>query len=521
VGRHLNDTGLRSRAIEASVNAIAFTTLEGKIGYVNRAFLKLWGLNDCKDIIEKNIEIFLSQKDDLKAILEAVPGEGHWIGEVGGIRHDESRFCAQLAASLLFDHEQNPMCIMMSFMDISETKKIQAALARSEETYAKAEAIAHIGSWDWDIINGGLSWTDEIYRIFGQAPKSFGATYEAFLETIHEDDRQKVVDAVNAAVADKNVEYHIEHRIVRIRTGEERVVQERGKVYRNEAGDPIRMIGTVYDITEQKRKDEELRLYRERLEELVEERTLELHKAQAELVRSERLATLGQLTATVSHELRNPLGAIRPSLYYIRKKLSDDQQLVQAYQRIERNIARCDHIIDELLDFTRITTLEREETLFKPWLENLIGEILFPDGIKAKLTFSGPESIVVDTGRLRRAIVNILENAWQAIAENKNSNEKLISIQTKMEAERVAIEIKDSGVGMTDEVLERIFEPLYSTKGFGVGLGMPTVKQIMEQHSGGIEIESIAGSGTTVKLWLPITCVSTGGLSNEACVSRG
>jgi len=164
-------------------------------------------------------------------------------------------------------------------IDVTEKRAVEAALKRSEETYARAEAIAHIGSWDWDIATGALRWTDEIYRIFGLAPQSFGATYSAFLDSIHADDRQQVVDAVDASVADANVPYSIGHRVVRP-DGEMRVVHERGLVYRDADGKPVRMIGTVHDVTEQKRSDEELRRYREHLQELVQERTAMLQEAQ-------------------------------------------------------------------------------------------------------------------------------------------------------------------------------------------------------------------------------------------------
>ncbi len=154
-------------------------------------------------------------------------------------------------------------------IDVTERSRSEQALRRSEETYARAEAIAHIGSWDWDIATGELHWTDEIYRIFGQPPQAFGATYQAFLETIHPDDRQKVVDAVNDCVADPAAGYDIEHRIVRP-DGEVRVVQERGKIYRDEQGRPLRMIGTVHDVTERKATEGRLRETLQLLDSVVE-----------------------------------------------------------------------------------------------------------------------------------------------------------------------------------------------------------------------------------------------------------
>ena len=391
----------------------------------------------------------------------------------------------------LMKNTTESLSYVIAMFDVTESKKIQDALLRSEETYGKAEEIAHIGSWDWNIQSGDLRWTDEIYRIFGQEPQSFGATYDAFLESIHVDDRDKVVNAVNASVADELVEYNVEHRVVRANSGEIRVVQERGKVYRNESGSPVRMIGTVYDITDQRAAENELDAYRERLEDIVDERTAELKKAQVELVKSERLATLGQLTATVSHELRNPLGAMRPSLYIVKKIISKsdlhtDVKLEDSLSRIDRNIDRCDHIIDELLDFTRITALDKQKIDVASWLDGVIDDIAIPESVSLIKNYVDEKvNIVVDRGRFRRAVINVVDNAYQATLENPETRKPIVEISVHLTTDRVCLFIKDNGVGISKEVEARMFEPLFSTKGFGVGLGMPTVLQIMKQHHGG------------------------------------
>lgn len=191
------------------------------------------------------------------------------------------------------------MELMVSIgVDVTGKRSVEEALKRSEETYSRAEAIAHIGSWDWDILAGDLRWTDEIFRIFGQTPQSFGATYDAFLEAIHPDDRDKVIEAVNASVADAAVPYSIEHRVIRP-DGEVRIVHERGEVYWDNDGNPVRMIGTVHDVTKQKQAEHELLRHREQLEELVQERTAELAEREQQLRRAQEIANLGHWTANV------------------------------------------------------------------------------------------------------------------------------------------------------------------------------------------------------------------------------
>lgn len=518
---------------------------------------------------------------------------------------------------------------------LNERKKILDVLEEGESLLSQAQQISHIGHWDWNIASGNIEWSPEIYRIFGHEPDSITPTYDAFLAAIHQDDRELVKERLNEALEEFNVHYQVEHRIIRP-DGELRFAREEGRVYREQDGKPIRMIGTVQDITEQKlasaeleysqarfkamfaslsdavvvanteremiivnqatqnyfgyteeellgnptsmlyahpqdfkqtgkqhfnvdakdsplayeieyrRKDGsvfwgetlgtkiesddnkvfgfvgiirdvtdrkktamELEKHRENLEGLVAERTQELMDTQTELVRKERLATLGQLTATVSHELRNPLGAMRPSLYIVQKTTDPkNEKLQQAVERLDRNISRCDHIIDELLDFTRITSLEMSDVVIDEWMQRLIDEQVVPEGIKLirDLNLDGFKSSI-DTHRLRRAIINVIDNGCQAMQDESshciNVKNPELTITTRDQGSQIEIAIRDTGSGIPDDVFPHIFEPLFSTKGFGVGLGMPTVKQIVEQHGGNVDIESKVGEGTTVRLLIP------------------
>lgn len=277
-------------------------------------------------------------------------------------------------------------------------------------------------------------------------------------------------------------------------------------------GESARFVAIVRDISERKKVDAELDKYRGQLEKLVEERTRELRDTQDELVRKGRLATLGQLTATVSHELRNPLGAMRPSLFIIEKKTAalNDEKLNMAVERVERNIARCDRIIDELLDFTRITDLDVMPVEFDAWISGLVNEQMISPDIHLIIELGlGNTTVPLDPSRFRRAFINVFENAAQALLKTDNSDEVIknasLTVKTVKDNDRVTLSIIDNGYGIPDDVMERIFEPLFSTKGFGVGLGMPTVKQIMEQHKGDIEIASEQSKGSTVSLWLPLS----------------
>ncbi len=267
---------------------------------------------------------------------------------------------------------------------------------------------------------------------------------------------------------------------------------------------------TIQNVDKQLFEDKiALEKYQLNLENLITERTQELEQTQKELVQSERLAVLGQLTATVSHELRNPLGAIRPSLYVLRKRIPEaDDKLLSVMDRIDRNVQRCDHIVDELLDFTRIKQLEFSNIEFNSWLKHLINELELNTNITVTVKLSDKDIYIeIDTNRMRRAIINVVDNGCHAMLKEyeidlyePNSN---LVLETKQDNDFAYLIVTDNGCGMAKDVAEKIFIPLFSTKGFGVGLGMPSVQKIIQQHNGEINISSTLDLGTTVTFKIP------------------
>jgi PAS domain S-box-containing protein len=270
-------------------------------------------------------------------------------------------------------------------------------------------------------------------------------------------------------------------------------------------GEVLGVGAVVVDITERKSAEQELSRLNAELEQRVEKRTAELRAAQEELLRRERLATLGQLTATVSHELRNPLGAMRSSIYVVEKKLeSADARLLQAVARISRSISRCDRIIDELLDFTRIRELEIRSIDLDDWLCNVLNELPVPKGIRIERQFGAQGATVpADPDSLRRAVINVYDNACQAMQGAELDTGPRLTVRTGICGGRAEIIIADNGPGIPQDKMDRIFEPLFSTKSFGIGLGLPVVRQIMEKHGGAVEAGASQEGGARFTLWLP------------------
>jgi len=271
------------------------------------------------------------------------------------------------------------------------------------------------------------------------------------------------------------------------------------------------------DITARKRTEEELARHRERLQEVVEEGSRALEEAQRELVRSERLAAIGQLTGTVSHELRNPLGTIRSSFAIVGSHLQATHgPVARALERIERNIDRCVLIIDELLAYTRVREIHLEAVVIDDWLTEQVIDEDIPSAISVVLDCRSGTTMFIDRERLRRAVLNVLQNAWQAFTESEyNCAQPTVAVSTRVEGGHLMLRVADNGPGIPEDIRERIFDPLFSTKSFGVGLGLPLVRQIVDQHGGEIEVSTTPGEGTAITLTVPIIDGRASGSGSE------
>jgi signal transduction histidine kinase len=232
--------------------------------------------------------------------------------------------------------------------------------------------------------------------------------------------------------------------------------------------------------------------------------------AETALLRQERMSLLGRLMASVAHELRNPLSTIRNTVNAIHE-LAREKGLVIDRQmaRVERTIDRCDGIIDDLLDYAGSRDLAPSALALDVWLSDTLDRQKIPDSITLERRLAAPGAIVrIDAERMRLVIDNLIENAAEAITDAPELAERRITVSTHggTQAELV---IADTGPGMSESVLARVFEPLFSTRAFGTGLGLPTVKLIVEQHGGDMVIGSVPGAGTRIQIRLPITAAKS------------
>ncbi|MDI6725718.1 MAG: response regulator [Smithellaceae bacterium] len=247
-------------------------------------------------------------------------------------------------------------------------------------------------------------------------------------------------------------------------------------------------------------KEAEFALYSQHLEELVEERTKELLESQESLLRQERLAYLGQLAGEVSHELRNPLATIANAGYYLQTVLDQSDETVREYLGIIiSEISRTNRIIRNLLDITRIRSADRAWIRVSPLIAGVIEKNPPPATIEMHIDFPPDAPLVYADGEhIMQIVANIIINAYQAMPEGGSLTLRIIS-----ENDLLKVVFADTGCGIPQERLEKIFEPLVTFSGKGTGLGLPLARNLAELNGGSLQVESVMGKGSAFVLTLP------------------
>lgn len=244
---------------------------------------------------------------------------------------------------------------------------------------------------------------------------------------------------------------------------------------------------------------------RQTLEDRVRERTQELLEAQKHVLRSEKLATIGQLAGSVAHDLRNPLGAINNAAYYLKKKLVTDGQaqanprIGQFLQIMEDEVRHSNEIISDLLVFSRDKSLSLSPTNLGGLLEGTIARIEVRDGIRVvqQIDPDLPE-VMADGERFQRVLLNLAQNGQDAMPDGGE-----LGIAAWRVDGSVEVTFSDTGVGIGDADLKKVFEPLFTTKPAGTGLGLAICRQIVSKHGGSIDVTSVKGEGTQFSIKLP------------------
>jgi PAS domain S-box-containing protein len=389
--------------------------------------------------------------------------------------------------------------------DVTERRKMEQELYESREktrniieSSPDAITVADLNGNIVDCNKATLDLFGHISRkeIIGENGFKFVA--EKDLERLKENVRKTLEQGFT-----KNIEYTIVAK-----GGRRFPIEVSASTIRDASSNPKYFVAIFKDITERKHMQEKLEEYSQQLEALVEKRTRQLKEAHEQIIKSERLAAIGQVAAMIGHDLRNPLTGISGATYYLKTKLivEMNEKNRQMLGLIEKNVEHANKIVTDLMEYSKETKLELTRTTPRSILKETLFLVEIPNDVQVRDLTQDKPKITVDSEQMKRVFANLIKNAVDAMPDGGK-----LTITSKQSDGNVEITFSDAGTGMTKEVMEKIWTPFFTTKAIGMGLGLPICKRIIEAHGGNISVESILGKGTTFTVTIPIEPKSEGG----------
>ncbi|MBI5938650.1 MAG: PAS domain S-box protein [Betaproteobacteria bacterium] len=497
------------RESEARIRLLLDSTEEGIYGvnthgrctFVNPACLRMLGYEHEEDLLGQNLHelIHHSRVDgrpypqaDCRVRQSAAEGAAMHADDEVYWRRDGSSFPVEYWSHPMF-RDGELMGAVVTFLDISKRRQDEAAVRLSEARLAEAQRITHMGSWELDLTTGKLAWSDEVYRIFELDPGRFAASYEAFVDSIHPDDRALVNQAYADSVRD-HAPYDLDHRLL-MRDGRIKYVREICETYYDDNGKPIRSLGTVQDITDIKQAEAELQRYRLHLEDMVANRTAALNTVNRELE---------SFAYSVSHDLRGPLRGIDGFSQALSEDYGDklDATGRDYLRRVRAAAQRMGQIIDDLLRLSRVSRapLQAAPVDLSTLARDILGHLREgrPD---RQVTVQVQDDLEAecDPGLLRVVLENLLGNAWKYTGKQEAA--RIEFGRTRQDGEDIFF-VRDNGVGFDMQYADKLFgafQRLHHPSEFeGTGIGLATVQRVVHRHGGRAWAESQPGQGAVV-----------------------
>ena len=463
---------------------VGITDANGTITYANDLFVKVSGYSK-EELIGQNHRILNSSfhsREFFRDMYQTISAGRVWHGDICNKAKDGSVYWVATTIVPLIGENGKPLSYITMRTDITVQNNAEANLSR-------AQKMAHIGSWELDLIKNNLHWSAEVYRIFEINPDGFSATYEAFIDAIHPDDRDMVNKAYTKSLKTRQP-YELEHRLL-MKDGRIKMVKEQCDTYFDEQGKPLRSVGVVHDVTQNKRTEEALR-------------------------RSQKMDAVGQLTGGIAHDFNNIMGIILGNVELLELMDIADENILNRINPIKKSAERAAKLTKQLLSFSKRKADQLIVTNINQLLagmNSLIDHSITPE-IEVAYEFAEDLWLTkIDPGDFQDAVLNIIINARDAmnssghlVIESLNSHldEKYCALNPDViKGDYVQVSISDNGKGMTLKQQQHVFEPFYTTKEEGTGLGLAMVFGFIERSKGSIKVFSETGTGTTFRIYLP------------------
>jgi len=477
-----------------------FVGREGRLIEYNKAFKKMSGYAD-EELKNKPFLDFV-HPDDRALVLERYRTEYSedelpLVYEIRAVNKKGEIIPLEISVST-YKVKGKVIGIEIIHRDITKRKQMEEELRESEERLRNLyesvpDALAVYVGREGRLIEYNKTFKKS-FRYIDEDLKD-----KIFLDFVHPDDRALVLERYRTEYSEDELPLVYEIRGVN-KKGEIFPIEISVGTYKKKG----RVIGINVmhrDITERKAMERKLQEYAEHLEDMVKERTRELKESQERLIKAERMAAIGQLATMIGHDLRNPLSAIQNACYYVKTKIgaSKDEKLRKMFEVVGKEINHANKIVNDLLDFSRVKKPELKKVDLISSIQDAITQLKFPEKITLTKKFSEVPTIEADPYQLRRVFQNIALNGAQAM-----SNGGELTVSTRKNGDFVEVAFTDTGVGIPEENMGKLFTPLFTTKAQGVGLGLAICKNLVEGHNGKIEVKSKVGEGSAFTVKLPI-----------------
>ncbi len=513
-------------AILNNTTAVVYVKdLQGRYLFVNHRYKWLFHVSDVRILGHTDHDIFSAdiadvlRANDLKTLAAEAPLE---LEEVVPLKNDPRTYIS--VKFPLRDDAGQSYAVCGISTDITERKRMEEALKTSQQRYDLIITGIEDGIWDWNLDTNEVYFSPHWKNMIGYAEDEVENTFSAWQELLHPDDAERASLTLQSFLEGRRPVYELEHRL-RHHDGTYRWILARGVALRDAAGRTVRVVGSHVDLTARKQAESELRQANLTLGERERELTktladlelahAQLQSTQLQLIQAEKLDSIGKLAAGVAHEVKNPLQTMLMGLTYLTSRFSGaDEDVKLTCADMRDAIRRADAIVRGLLQMSGNPNLDMAFEDINAVLEKALSLLTYSLNATRitpiRRLDPGLPKVRLDLGKMEQVFINLLTNAIHAMPNGGN-----LYVSTFYEPEpapseestsngRVLVQIQDTGPGIADDHLPRLFTPFFTTKqkGLGTGLGLSVTKSIIELHGGHIELLNAPEGGARVTVTL-------------------
>jgi PAS domain S-box-containing protein len=485
------------RLVDANIIGIFMWNLEDQIIEANEAFLRMLGFSR-EDLVSGRVrwtDLWPAEWQERyeRAVSEIKATGAFQPFRKECLRKDGSRIPVMIGGAMFEESGSEGVAFVL---DLSEQKRAEEALRRSETYLSEAQKLSHTGSFGWDVISGKIYWSEETFRIF-EYDLATVPTLERVLHRTHPEDRSMVRELIDR-VSDIKKDFDFGHRLL-MPDGSVKYLRVVGHPSTNAESGGVEFVGAVTDITERKLAEKAL-----------QEKEVSLHETQAELAHVSRLTTMGELAASIAHEVNQPLvGVVTNASASLRFLAGDSPNLVEAREALRaiiRDGNRAADVISRMRGLFKKAWPTKERLNINEAIEEVAiltrGEARRNKvALRMELAANLP-SVMADRVQIQQVMMNLILNGIEAMSAVEDRERHLVVRTRRGEGDQVRVAVQDSGVGIDPLSEERIFDAFHTTKPGGMGMGLSISRSIVESHGGRLWVTANEGPGATFQFTL-------------------